>query len=366
MIADVTLLGLLHIKHSHTLCHIFLHIVLSHDSGTIALEALPRLETLALVFETSRDNEPEHGILRPFGRNPEAFRRLVCYQFQISSSCSDLECTRLLQFLARSRFPIIHTIIIEIPTTTEPRVTAVRLLAFFNVHHRYLRDVALAVVPALIPLLLPKIHVPSVCIAVHHHFTSIGRLVSSELQHFTLGPCHNSVPGAARPLVVLGFLSELYNHIRYHQQEHKLTTIKLYDLEFTSNPTYRSGIMIEQMADAFLEIGIIIRDAFGHSIVEVTSMSYESCHALTCNSDSGGFVSWSRPLAAALVVASTPPRRYYNTRGSTAITSDGLDVTFVKLSSPVVNGDMCSGVARDIPVLMARSPVRDERRRSRH
>jgi hypothetical protein len=293
IIADIALIGLLNIRHSHTLCHLFLHIVLTHDSGIIAVEALRHLETLALVFETSRGRNPgpERGILRPFGRDPGAFRRLVCYQFQISSSCSDIECTRLLQFLARSRFSIIHTIIIDIPTATEPRATSLRLLAFFNAHHTHLRDIALAVVPALIPLLLPKICVPSVCIAVHHHLTPIGKLVSSELQHFTLGPCHDSVPGAARPLIILGFLSELYIHVRYRLREHKLTTIKLYDLNFTSTPTDRSGIMIEQMAEAFLEIGINIHDALGQDVAEVKLIFCKFCHGLTLHSDSGHSVS---------------------------------------------------------------------------
>jgi hypothetical protein len=271
IIADVALIGLLNIRHSHTLRHLFLHIVLSHDSGTTAVEALHHLETLALVFETSRRRDLQHGILRPFGRDPEAFQRLVCYQFQISGSCSDLECAQLLEFFARSRFPIIHTIIIEIPTATEPQVTASELLAFFNVHQTHLRDIALAVMPVLIPLLLPNIYVPSVCIAVHHHLASIGKLVSSELQHFTLGPCHDSVPGAARPLIILGFLSDLYSHIRYRLRERKLTTIKLYDLDLTLT-THRFGIMIKQMADAFLEIGINIHDAFGHDLVEVSFM----------------------------------------------------------------------------------------------
>jgi hypothetical protein len=283
------LIGLLNIRHSHTLCHLFLHVALSHDSGTVAVEGLRQLETLALVFETSRDRDPEHGVLRPFGRDPEAFRRLVCYQYQISSSCSNLECTRLLQFLANSRFPIIHTVIIDIPTATEPRATAWQLLAFFNVHRAHLYDIALAVVPSLIPLLLPKIHVPSMCIAVHHHFISIGKLVSSALQHFTLGPCQDSVPGAARPLVVLGFLSELYSHIRY--REHRLTTIKLYDLNFALSPTDRSSIMIEQMAGAFLEIGIDIHDAFGHAVVEVKFTLCYFCQGLTCHSEPGCSVS---------------------------------------------------------------------------
>jgi hypothetical protein len=277
MVVDIPLIGLLNIQHSHTLCHLFLHIVLSHDSGTIAIEALRRLETLALVFETNGGREPEHGILRPFGKDPETFRHLVCYQFQISSSCSDLECTRLLQFLARSRFRVIHTIIIDIPTAAEPRMTALRLLAFFSAHHSHLCDIALAVVPSLIPLLLPKIYVPSVCIAVHHHFTAIGKLVSSELQHFTLGPCHASVPEAARPLIVLGFLSDLYSHLRYRLHEHKLTTIKLYDLSSNFALTDRYDIMIKQMAHAFLEIGINIQDASGHDAAEVKLMLTEFC-----------------------------------------------------------------------------------------